>query len=235
MTETGNIVRADGKTFAYTIELLAPRHFDIVSELQQQIVREIGDPIFYDPVAEESILKRFESEGRIIGTFVGQRLVGARIIHFPRVEGDNFGKDIDFSPVELPKVAHLAAIMVQKDFRENQLALKMNRHAVDLIEKLGFAHIFATVFPANHANVTTLFNTGLVIVGLKYKYGGKLRYIFYRPPTGLPIFSKSEITVPETHHEVQTELLEKGFVGIATDERDGKFHISYRKPSVRFP
>ena len=222
--------------FAYRMELLDEIHFDIVAELQEEIVEEIGDPVFYDPVAPDNIMKRFRLEGRTIGTFVGRRLVAFRILHFPPADGDNFGKDIGLASEEFPKVAHLAATLVRKEFRGNGLAFKMNFQALKLIRQMRFVHACATVFPANHANVATLFKTGLIICGLKDKYGGKLRYIFYRDlsrrweiPEG-----PDAIDVKADDIDGQKKLLERGFWGTSIVGGDGSLRIVYRQANRLF-
>ncbi len=215
------------------MELLDEIHFDIVAGLQEEIVEEIGDPVFYDPVAPDNIMKRFRLEGRTIGTFVGGRLVAFRILHFPPADGDNFGKDIGLATEELPKVVHLAATLVRKEFRGNGLAFKMNLQALEMSRQMRFVHACATVFPANHANVATLFKTGLIICGLKDKYGGKLRYIFYRDLS-------RRLKIPEDPDAVevktddidgQKKLLENGFCGTALAGGDGSLRIIFRLAS----
>ena len=233
LIESGHAIRTDGRKLAYRMELLDEIHFDIVAGLQEEIVEEIGDPVFYDPVAPDNIVKRFRLEGRTIGTFVGRRLVAFRILHFPLADGDNFGKDIGLESEELPNVVHLAATLVRKEFRGNGLAFKMNLQALKMIEQMRFVHVFATVFPANHANVATLFKTGLIIRGLKDKYGGKLRYIFYRDLSRrLEIPEGSDVVeVKADDIDRQKKLLKNGYCGIALAGGDGNLRVVYRLAS----
>ena len=214
VVEKGIITRQDGNEANYEMAFLDESYSGQVNQLQDEIVEEINDPVFYDPVAPEDIEKRFGREGRIIGTFADQRLIACRIIHFPPPGGDNFGIDINLPEKELPDVAHLAGVLVLPLYRRNALAFAMNLHAIDAIKSLGYRHLCSTVFPGNLANVATQFKTGLFIRGLKNKYGGKPRYIFYQDlQKPVVVEARESKTISIEDIEYQKQLLEEGYLG----------------------
>lgn len=226
--EDSTIERPGEPLLHYTMAILDESYASQVMQLQNIIVEEINDPVFYDPVTPENIQKRFEKEGLTIGVFFDNQLIGFRIIHFPPPEDDNFGKDLGMGKAELPKVAHLAATIVHPSYRRYQFAYKMNLHAVELIKSFGFRHLCSTVFPGNFPNIVTQFRTGLTIRRLKEKYGGKLRYIFYRDlAADRPVFNEKKLIVPITDVDTQVRLLEKGYVGYSIETGGDQIKIVY--------
>ena len=228
--EKGKLTVKNAGDEHYRMLLLDESYHDQVIRLQDEIVEEINDPVFYDPVTPENIKKRFQEEGRTIGTFAGDQLIGCRISHFPPAGGDNFGVDINLPAHELPYVAHLAATMVLSQHRGDELAYRMNLHALDIIKALGFRHICSTVFPTNIANIVTQFKTGLSIHALKEKYEGKLRYIFYRSIEKTKAqYAPGPVRISIHDIAGQKALLEKGFIGCAMDRASGDPEILYFK------
>ena len=213
---SGSFKSDRGEELSYEMALLDESHLSLAMDLQQRIVDEINDPIFYDPVILDNMKKRFRAEGRIIGTFIRRRLVALLVMHFPSRVEDNFGKDIDLPPHELKRVAHLASMLVHPDYRGNALAYRMNMVALPLLRRMRFCHVCSTVFPGNYPNIVTMFKTGLVIRALKDKYGGKQRYIFYqhleRPYSEVVRGAKASASeVPIDDFCKQQQLLGEGY------------------------
>ena len=228
--EKGVLTKQSGEDVQYEMSFLDESYLVQVSHLQSEIVKEINNPVFYDPVEPEDIRKRFKREGRIIGTFADQRLIGCRIIHFPPPGGDNFGIDINLAENALPEVAHLASTLVLPLYRGNAIAYRMNLHAIREIKTLNYRHLCSTVFPGNFANVATQFRTGLFIRGLKHKYGGKLRYIFYQDLNKpIVVEDRESINIGIDDVALQKQLLEEGYLGYSLSITPEVFEINYSR------
>ncbi len=210
----------------YAIKILDENDYDKVSKLQKKIIKEISDPIFYDPVIEDDISKLLTQEGRILGTFVKGRLVAFCIMRFPGLTTDNLGNDIGLPEKELSEVAVLASVVVDPEFRRNGFAYNMNVSAIKMINDLEFKHIFSTVYPYNYPNILTLLKTGLIIKNLKQKYANKLRYIFYQNIQD-PLLFEGDCTKVKIHDlTTQKKLLDQGYVGHSVNNMD---EMSYSK------
>ena len=85
-----------------------------------------------------------------------------------------------------------------------------------------------TVSPKNYPAVSNLLKGGLVIKGLKEKYGGKLRYILYQN-LAMPISRGIEhtITIKNTDIEGQRKALMQGYYGYEARKQAGSFETCY--------
>ena len=111
-------------------------------------------------------------------------IIGCLIVRFPGLEKDNLGYDIDINANELPKVAHIEAVVVDKNFRGNGLQQKMIEYAEQSLGSNKYYHLMATVSPENHASLKSFFNCNYTEILTKEKYGGLKRIILYKSVKG---------------------------------------------------
>ncbi len=231
--EKGNLEHhADNKVQdrEYCIRLLDESYLDQVEALQKEVIACISEPNLFAACSRERIMAALTTEGRIVGTCVGGELAGYVLIYFPGENPENLGNDLHLPAPELMSVAHLESGVVHPSYRGNNLALKMNRHAIYTVQKMKFKHVCATAWPFNQRSVPVLFSLGMVVRGLKEKYGGKLRYIFHRNlyeplfhPAGEPL------SIEIGSWDAQLQAMAEGKVGYASEERDGKRAILFSR------
>jgi hypothetical protein len=81
-----------------------------------------------------------------------------------------------------------------------------------------------------------VFQSGLMIQTLKMKYGGKLRYIFYKNLAEELAFNPQEgITIAATNINAQQHVLQQGLVGYQMNKTAEGWSIVFGKPSTSKP
>ncbi len=219
--ETARIQRKmDGsllQEIPYIMRVLDESHLDEVMNLQSMIIHRLSREDMIQPFSADFMRSHFSKKGFILGILVENELVAFRNVYYPDVTEPewNLGLDIGFSEAECRRAANLQMVCVHPLYRGNNLASKMNQQAIRLIkEQDRFDHLLATVSPYNYWNVDILLNSGFMIVGLKNKYNGKLRYIVYQnlraPLASLPL---TDQIAGLTDFQKQETLLKKGFHG----------------------
>ena len=183
-----------------------------IVDLQEIIVQNLSDPRLFHADSLHFIRDHISNRGRIIGVISGKSLIAYRIVAFPGNDHDNLG--IDLGLAKRNKVAHLESFSVHPEYRGNLLQLKTLGPTIRIIRDFGYEHLCATVSPNNYPGLRNLLKGGLVIRGLKEKYGGKLRYILYqnlKKPMGRD--TDHTITLSWTDIEGQERVLGEGYYG----------------------
>lgn len=167
----------------FVITNLEEEHLEQIMGLQQVVLQNLSRPELMASISYDFMQEHIKRKGFILGAFIDGHLVAFRIVYFPQSTDQEFnmGFDIGLSTEQRTRVANLQMVCVHPDFRGNALGSKMNRIALDLLkEQQTCEHVFASVSPHNIWNIRVLLDCGFCIVALKFKYGGKLRYIVYQ-------------------------------------------------------
>jgi len=139
------------------------------------------------------------------------------------------GADLGFPEKEINKIANFQDILVHSEFRGNRLGLKMNKYALQSLNNTEYRHLFATVSPFNTHSIRLFFDSGFSVRDLKYKYNGKLRYIFYqdivKPQQAV---SESEIILSNESIKAQQDIIKKGYCGAGFSDAGNRFDIIYK-------
>jgi GNAT superfamily N-acetyltransferase len=217
----------------YRMIFLKEDHLPRIMNLQTIIVNymEYEDKTrsMFNPSSAEFMRQHIDIKGKMIGIFVRDDLIAYHALYFPEIDEPDYqmGKDIGLPRSEMIGVVNFQDVLVHPSYRGRGLGLKMNRFMLQLANQSECRHIFSTVSPFNISSVKMFFRTGFVIRELKYKYGGKLRYIFYLDSEKrLP---KSDPYVSVVHRDIdeQQRLIRQGYSGIGTDMKDKTLHIIY--------
>ena len=204
--------------------------------LQDLILGHLPDPEIFFPHDRDYFRQIFQHDRSVIGVRVKESLAAYSIIRIPGHEQDNLGRDIGLAEDELTSVAHLQATVVHPAFRGNGLQRKMAAAHLHVIEDLGFKHVCCTVSPKNPASLGNIIHSGLVIKGLRPKFGGWWRYIMYRnlswPRDMHKALERDEKTVVGSDLSGQRVLLNEGFVGFKMVTQSNGFVLSYGKISA---
>lgn len=224
--ETSWIIRKKPgeKTGRHSCEFkqLTTDHLDQLMDLQSLIVSRLSRGEMLQAFPMDFMREHLEGKGFVIGACVGKKIVAFRNVYFPDPKDRewNLGFDVGFGETDLKRSANLQMVCVHPEYRGNELALKMNRHAIRMIKERNiFDHLFATVSPYNYWNLSILLNSGFVIKTMKKKYGGKLRYIVYQHLNGNDLqFPEPEKSTRLTDFEKQAGLFRAGYCGVRLQE-----------------
>lgn len=239
--ESGSIVRKISGQYEevpYAMYWLTEAYLSQVMELQQMAFDHLNDPDVYQLQPERFIKNQFSQEGRTIGVIVEDRVVAFQVLHFPAAASDpydrseNLGFDLGLPASELPKVAHLETNAVHPAYIGTAVGGKMSAYLSQAALEAGYYHLCATVAPQNCHIIAGLLNAnvGVLVRGLKEKYGGKLRYILYRNLKNpiLPEFHYTrEILV--TDIRTQQMALSEGFWGYRAAKTGHGIELIYGK------
>lgn len=209
----------------WVMKRLNRSHLAEIMRLQQIIVGDLGRPDMLAAFSRDFMKNHLDRQGFVIGIFVENRLIAFRNVYYPSWDDRewNLGYDMGFDVEARCRVANLQMVCVHPGYRGNGLAFKMNRVALYLLRKLGrHQEVCATVSPFNVWNIPVLLNSGFHIRALKFKYGGKLRYVVHqnlRHPCAW--FEQSALRVPCDDLQRIEVLLRAGYFGVAIDRVEG--------------
>lgn len=188
------------------------------------------DETLYIPLTEEELEYIFKNNGMMVGVFINDELVGYHSVLFPTVE-DNLGKDIGLTKKQQELVFHLEAAFIVPEYRGNSLQKVLSYALIALIkEKQSYRYLCETVSPTNISSIKNTLEINTLIVNLKYKYGGQLRYIFFQDIlTPVTVDKSHSVTISIDDVESQMALLGNGHYGYELLIRDSEFYLSFAK------
>lgn len=217
-------------------------HLAEIMTLQQIIVGNLRRPDMLAAFSCDFMKNHLDRQGFVIGVLVENRLIAFRNVYYPSRDDRewNLGYDMGFDDEARCRVANLQMVCVHPDYRGNGLAFKMNRVALYLLRELGLRQeVCATVSPFNVWNIPVLLNSGFHIRALKFKYGGKLRYVVHQNlHHPCACFERSVLRVPCDDLQRIEALLRTGHFGVAIDRVEGAaagddiggYRISFKRP-----
>lgn len=190
-------------------------HLPSIMALQEIVIKNLRDPVIFEPASIEFIQHCLKTDGKMIGVIIKNQLIAHCAIYFPRHNNNNLGLDLSFPENILDKVAQLEVVAVHPDYRGNLLGLTMSNQALKIMKTFQFHHACVTVSPKNFYNLNVVLKLGFLIKKLALKYDGKLRYILYKNLTveTLSFNPQDGILIPNTDIEAQQNALQQGLVG----------------------
>ena len=165
------------------IRKLGPADLDLILTLQEQIVSGLDDKRIFQRSSPEFISYCLHQGGRCYAIKNGEA-VAYRMIYFPRDRQFNLCVDVALPLAERPFVAHWDTIAVLPDWRGLGCSRKFNARALEDLADTDMRHLFATSSPHNPYGTRALMEAGFRPIKLVVKFGGNLRFLFYRPYPG---------------------------------------------------
>lgn len=212
----------------FTYRKLTEADLSSIQVVQADVCAALENPAILQPLSDGELLNILSGNGVMIGVFVSKRLVAFRALLKPQVDEDeHLGADVgakSFSRVLYQEISN-----VHPEFRGHGLQKLMAGWIMDEINLVHFDWICATVMPYNIASLKDKFAQGMYVYALKWKYGGKLRYVFGKDLHSDREFTSDSIRVSMGDTEKQQQLLADGFVGVAMEQIDGDWLVEYRK------
>lgn len=166
---------------SFDVRRLGPDDLGLLLGLQERIRSALPDPSVFQTSTPEFLAYCLGDGGLCYRVVHDGETVAYRIVYFPRRREFNLAKDTALPPEEYDRVAHWDTVAVLPAWRGHGLARLMNRRALADVADTGARHLLATSSPANPHGVRTLMEAGFRPVGLVRKFGGRLRFLLYRP------------------------------------------------------
>lgn len=229
MCGAGMIAQGFLGEYAYTAKKLDVTAIPALMDLQQVVVDALPDKAILQPLDEGELRFILEGNGVMIGIFVAEQLIAFRALLEPEIDEEHLGRDIGLAEDALHQVLYQEISNVHPDFRGYGLQQTMATIIMEQVDAAKHPIICATVMPYNIASLKDKFAQGMYIAALKYKYGGKLRYVFTKSLVDPLIVGDTVQEVVMSATEQQQQLLKQGYFGIAMKKVDEDWFISYRK------
>ncbi len=213
----------------YTVKVLTMEQLPQLEKLQAEVLAALPDENTLQPLSEEEFTYILNGHGLMIGVYVGEELIAFRALLEPPIDDEHLGRDCGIAEEELPRVLYQEISNVSPRYRGYGLQKKMAQIIMEQINLSKYDYICSTVKPLNIPSLKDKFSQGLLVAGLKEKYGNKLRYIFYKKLNEVnPTFTEVRaLLMSDTTG--QQQLLKEGFLGTDMFEQDGKWFVTYRK------
>lgn len=204
----------------FEVVRLTPADTGLILELQEKVCAGLADATVFQPSSPEFISYCLAAGGRCYGVRRGGETVAYRIVYFPQDREFNLARDSALPPGEYPLVAHWDTVAVLPAWRGHRLAALMNTTALADMAVTRYRHLFATSAPANPHGVRTLIAAGFRPVKVVRKFGGRLRFLLYRPnpggwPPAGPRQARREIPLDAT--DELSHAFSSGWVGTAVE------------------
>ena len=213
----------------YSAQILSVKNISELEKLQTEVIDALPDKNTLQPLSEEEFKFILSDHGLMIGVYVEGELIAFRALLEPIIDEEHLGRDCGIPEENLPRVLYQEISNVSPRYRGHGLQKKMAQIIMEQVDLSRFDYICATVKPLNIPSLKDKFSQGLMIAGLKVKYGDKLRYIFYKKLNGeKPIFSESRaLLMSDTTG--QQQLLKEGFLGTDMFEMKDQWYVTYKK------
>ena len=212
----------------FTYRKLTESDLHIIQAVQADVCAVLENPAILQPLSDEELLNILRGNGVMIGVFVSGRLVAFRALLKPQIDEDeHLGVDVDAN--DFSRVLYQEISNVHPEFRGHGLQKLMARWIMDEVNLAHYDWICATVMPYNIASLKDKFAQGMYVYALKWKYGGKLRYVFGKDLNGNRKFTSDSIHVSMGDTEKQQQLLADGFVGTSMQRVDEDWLVEYRE------
>ncbi|WP_102693246.1 N-acetyltransferase [Rummeliibacillus pycnus] len=213
----------------YTVKILTREQVPQLRKLQSEVIAALPDANTLQPLSDEEFSYILTGHGLMIGVFVADELIAFRALLEPMIDDEHLGRDCGIPEQKLPRVLYQEISNVSPRYRGYGLQKTMAQIIMKQIDLSRFDYICATVKPLNIPSLKDKFAQGMVVAGLKEKYGNKLRYIFYKELNGeKPTFTEARLLLM-SDITGQQQLLKKGFVGTDMFEQNEQWYVTYRK------
>ena len=151
-----------------------------IHNLMKKVFDGLEDKTLFVCDNEEYVLSQLTETGFGVVAEHNGRIIGSFIARYPDDSPDNLGIDISLSEGELPKVVHFESIVVDEEYRGNNLQQKMILFAEGLVNRKVYRHLLATVSPANAPSLKSFEKNGFSRIVTKEKYNGLKRTVMYK-------------------------------------------------------
>lgn len=232
MTVLNSIYEGQLGESQFAVKVLDKSYLSKILALQEVVCDALPNKDILQPLTEEEFLYILDGKGLLIGAFVDEeQLIAFRAVLIPEIDEEHLGYTIGLvNESDLNRVLYQEISSVHPDYRGYGLQKILAKVIMQQIETKDFDYLAATVMPYNIASLKDKFSQGFYIVGLKYAYGGKLRYVFALNLHDRLQYDAKKVTISMGDVEAQHRLLQEGFVGVAMKPLADDWVVEYQKP-----
>ena len=214
------------KDFIY--KPLTLNQMEDIEALQQKVIDSLEDKSILQPLSRDEFEHILGNNGVMLGAFESAKLIACRALLKPDpTEDEHLG--IDARAVDLSRVLYQEVSFVHPSYRGHGLQRKLGQRIMELVNLANYDVICATVKPFNIASLKDKFTQGLHVVALKYKYGGKLRYVFAKYLHDEVKLTDEQVVINMANTEEQQTILSQGYVGIELIQTEDSWAVLYNK------
>ena len=214
------------KDFIY--KPLTLNQIEEIEALQQEVVDSLEDKSILQPLSRDEFEHILGNNGVMLGAFESAKLIACRALLKPDpTEDEHLG--VDARAMDLSRVLYQEVSFVHPSYRGHGLQRKLGQRIMELVNLADYDVICATVKPFNIASLKDKFSQGLHVVALKYKYGGKLRYVFAKYLHDEVKLTDEQVVINMANTEEQQTILSQGYVGIELIQTEDSWAVLYNK------
>lgn len=217
---------------SFIVRMLKSQDEERFLQLQEEIVNGLEDPETLRPLTKEELRYIFDGGGIILGVFVEDELIATRALLYPGDDAENVGHDLELPFDERMKVVHQEISLVKEVYRGNGLQKTLSKVIMQQLRHSSnyFVHLCSTVSPKNIPSLKDKFNQGLVIIDVKEKYEGSLRFIFYQHLVhNIKIEPSSLVYIRLDKVDRHKDFLDSGYVGVGLDQTELGVWIAFAR------
>lgn len=225
------IDKTDNCKYFYEMMLLTHEHTQQVLDLEYSVLDNLKDKDICLERPLNIVQEALNDKGLVAGIFVGERLVGVRMLYFAGNSEYNLGRFAGLKDNELDEVLNMEFSAVHPDFRGNSLQRHMSEKVLEIAkQQKRFHHICSMVSPKNFPSLSEKFALNLRIANLALVYGSHWRYIFHQNIDDTSsICPNTVVEVLSTNYKKQVELIGQGYYGFSMKKNDNVMFILFGK------
>ena len=214
------------KDFIY--KPLTLNQMEDIEALQQKVIDSLEDKSILQPLSHDEFEHILGNNGVMLGAFDNAKLIACRALLKPDpTEEEHLG--VDARALDLSRVLYQEVSFVHPSYRGHGLQRKLGQRIMELVNLADYDVICATVKPFNIASLKDKFSQGLHVVALKYKYGGKLRYVFAKYLHDEVKLTDEQVVINMANTEEQQTIISQGYVGIKLIQTEDGWAVLYNK------
>lgn len=199
-----------------------------IEALQQVVIDSLEDETILQPLSRAEFENILGDNGVMLGAFYGKQLIACRALLKPDpAEDEHLG--VDARAENLSRVLYQEVSFVHPNYRGHGLQRKLGERIMACVPLEHFDIVCATVKPFNIASLKDKFSQGLHVVALKYKYGGKLRYVFAKYLNNDLKLKDQQVVIEMEDIEAQQAILAQGYVGTKLIQSGDSWAVLYNK------
>ena len=211
-----------------TYKQLSLAEMEEIEALQEIVIHSLEDSTILQPLSRAEFENILRDNGVMLGAFHDAQLIGCRALLKPDpTEDEHLG--VDAGADDLSRVLYQEVSFVHPTYRGYGLQRKLGERVMELVNLADFDFVCATVKPFNIASLKDKFSQGMLVVALKKKYGGKLRYVFAKRLHEHVKFKEDEIVINMGNIEEQQKFIAQGYIGEQLIQTEDSWAVIYKK------
>lgn len=197
--------------------------------LQEEVIEALEVKERLQPLTEEEFRFILDGNGEMIGVYTDGEMIAWRAMLVPDNDHEGLGRDVGVPEEEIGKVIYQEISAVSPKWRGFSLQTLMGLVLMERVDPDKHRYVCSTVMPGNIPSLKDKFKHGLEVRALKEKYGGKLRYVFFKDLKTQEHQRMESREIPMDDIAGQQALLADGWAGTAMVEDGNGWFVRYER------